>query len=728
MNMASQIVASGSPAEEAVGEPGSVPVVLHLVELARRHLLLIIGIVATALISALVLTLLATPQYTAETRIEIAREQANVTNVEGLQSDNFVQTAEFYTTQHALLGARSLAERVTRRLRLAQNDAFLEATGIGGDAGLLDGGQSARPTREQLRQREQQAADALLSGISIDPLRTSALVDISYTSANPELSAQIANAWAQEFIRQSMDRRFGSTSDARTYLETRLEGLRQRLVQSERELNNYARSEGIVPLTSERSADGRTVTTQTLVSANVEALNNQLAAATAERIAAEGRRDAARTRGVHEVTLANGTIIGLRERRADLAAQYAQLMQRFEPEYPEALALQRQIANLEASIVTEERRVLTVVDGAYDAAARREQGLRARVEGLLGQLDSQNAAQIQYNIFQREVDSNRTLYDGLLERYKEIGVAGVGTNNIAIVDEARVPGGPSSPNLLLNLVLGVLVGMAIAATAVFAIENLDEAIRRPQQITDTLKVPLLGAVPVVNEDEPSTLLADPKSTLSEAYMTVRTNLGFTTDHGAPRSLSVTSTSPSEGKSTSSLAIANALGRTGKRVILIDLDLRRPAMARALGLSRTVGVSNYLSGDDGWQAMVQATSYANLHFMASGPMPPSAPELLSGDRLAQLISQLGTAYDHVVIDGPPMLELADAQLIARNVEGIIFVVEAGRTPIRAVEATLKRLRENGNRLFGIVLTKYRAQTSTYGYGYKYSNQYNYGADS
>jgi capsular exopolysaccharide synthesis family protein len=702
-----------------------VPLALRIIEMARRHALMIAGIVAAVLIAAFVLTLLATPQYTASTRIEIARQQANVTNVEGLQSESAVVSTEFYSTQHALLGAESLAERVTRRLRLARDDDFLAMHGIDAPTTGLNE-RSARPTRDQVRERERQVTDVLLENITIAPLRGSALVDVQYTSADPAMSARIANAWVQEFIRQSMDRRFGSTADARAFLETRLDSLRRRLETSERELVNYARDQQIVRLGEERSADGRTTTTQTLVTANINALNEQLAEATAERIAAEGRRDAARTRRATDTLLSNVALNSLRNQRAVLSGQYAELLQRFEPQYPEARALQQQIANLDASIQTEERRVLSAIESSFDAAVRREQGLRARVEGLLGQLDQQNRASIQYNIFQRDVDTNRELYAGLLQRYREIGVAGVGTNNIAVIDEARVPTRPSSPQMVVNLLLALLAGLMLAAIIVFVIENLDEAIRNSQQVQERLGIPLLGAIPVGDAEEPLELLLDPKSTLSEAYMTVRTNIGFATDHGAPRSLSVASTSQAEGKSTTSISLAAMLARTGKKVILLDLDLRRPALAKRLGVNGRVGVSNYLSGDDNWQAMLQDSKFPNLSFMAAGPIPPSAPELLSSDRLNRLVSALTEQFDHVILDGPPMLALADAQIIAKAVEGVVFVIESGRTPVRAVDAALGRLRGNDIRLFGAVLTKYRAQVSSYGYGYTYDSQYRYGS--
>jgi polysaccharide biosynthesis transport protein len=702
------------------------PIILRVFETARRHILLIAVIVTTALVAALILTLLATPLYTAVTRVEISRQQANVTNVESLQSEDFAQSGEFYATQHALLGARSLAERVAGRLRLARNENFLTTHGLS-EGGVMDG-LSARPTRDELRQREAAVVNALISRVRVLPLRGSALVDVDYTSPDPALSAEIANAWVQEFVRQSMDRRLGLSADARSYLETRLAALRQRVEQSERELVNYAREQGIVRLTEERSADGSTTTTQTLVSADIEVLNTQLAEATAQRIAAEGRRDAARTRRSSDAMLSSPALATMRQQRAELAARYAQLLQRFEPQFPEARAVERQLASLDASIATEERRVMGAVDANYDAAVRHERGLRARVDGLLGQLDQENRASIQYNIFQREVDTNRGLYQAMLQRYREIGVAGVGTNNISVIDEARAPGGPSSPNLPMNLAIALILGLAAAAAVVFVIENLDEAIRRPQQVTEQLGVPLLGAVPEDDVDEPLDDVADPKSMLSESYMSVRTNLGFTTDHGAPRSLSITSTLPAEGKSTTSVAIAAMLGRTGKRVILLDLDLRRPSLAKRLGLRSDRGISNYLSGDDAWSDMVQETRFANLSFIAAGPIPPSAPELLTTDRLQHLVRELSATYDHVLIDCPPVLALSDAQLITKAVEGVVFVVESGRTPIRAVANSINAFRNHDIRLFGVVLTKYRAQLSSYGYGYNYENQYNYGKTS
>lgn len=258
------------------------PILLQYWQVALRWKWVIAGIVVASLAIGLVLTLLATPQYTATSRVEISRDQKKVTTIEGLESQDAGRDLEFYQTQYSLLQARSLAERVSRQLRLATRDEFFEAHGINPDDSVLFANKSGQPLSNSERQkREKLAVDALMNNVSISPIRGSALVDISYTSASPSLSAQISNTWTEQFIVQSMDRRFASTADARKFLEGRLADLRARLETSERDLVNYAETKGIVALGKSKSIDGRTEVERTLVSSDLEALNSALAAATA---------------------------------------------------------------------------------------------------------------------------------------------------------------------------------------------------------------------------------------------------------------------------------------------------------------------------------------------------------------------------------------------------------------------------------------------------------------
>lgn len=714
-------IADSPPALQLAETP---PLILQYWEIASRRMWLILSIVAATAALGVVLTLLVAPRYTSTARIEIQREQDNVTNVQGLRADSDGQNQEFYQTQYSLLNARSLAERVARRLHLTEDQSFLHEVKL--DRGASEATGSQRISPAELRDREQNVAIALLRGIVVAPVRGSALIDVSYVSASPSRSALIANAWIEEFVSQSMDRRFATTSDARRFLEQRLKDLRGRLERSERDLGRYAQQRNIVRLGETRSDDGRTNTTRTLLSADVEALNTELATATARRVEAEGQMDAARGNAASAEAINNPAINVLRAARAQKASDYAELTTRFDPEYRQAKALKRQIGALDDAIAKEERRVAAAAATTFQAAQVREGKLRARLSELLNQLSGQDRATIQYNIYQREVDTNRQLYDGLLQRYKEIGVAGVGANNVAIVDAAIAPKTPSSPKLMLNLALAILTGVIFAAVAVFVLENLDEGLRFQQQVQGELGVPLLGTIPHVETFDPVPMIEQSKGILTEAYMTLRTNLSFTTDHGFPHSLIVTSSAASEGKSTTSYALARLLARSDRKVLLVDIDLRRPRLAKLLQADGARGVSNYLVGDQDWQSMVQTTEAPNLSFVSSGPIPPSPAELLTGSRLPQLVAQLVEHYDHVIFDGPPLLGIADAVLVSQLMEGVVLVIAAERVPVRAIGSAIARLRLGNARILGAALTHYRERRTGYGYGYNYGDHYSYGS--
>ncbi len=700
------------------------PIILQYWQVVLRWKWVIAGIILAALVIGLLATMLATPQYTATARIEISRDQKKITNVDGVEANAAGQDIEFYQTQHSLLRARSLAERVARTLRLGTNDAFFEAHGVELKDGIFtSGGAKMSPATERQR-RERMAVDLLLANATISPIRGSALVDISYTSASPTLSASIANTWTQQFVVQSMDRRFASTADARKFLESRLADLRSRLETSERDLVNYAATKGIVAVSKTTDSDGRTQVERTLVSNDLEALNTALTTAIADRIAAESRARQ-QSGGANVEALANPAINQLRQKRAEVAAEYAKLMVQFEPGYPAARELAEQMRTLDASIGREEGRVTGSRQLSFDEALQREQQLRARVEALKSGLSQQQQDSIQYNIFQREADTNRELYDGLLQRYKEIGVAGIGASNIAVVDAADVPNRPSSPNLLLNLALSLVVGLGAAAAATFALDQVDEGLRDPNRVNQILHVPLLGSVPDVGGEDALALVRDTKSSLSEAYLSIRSSLAFSTDHGIPRSLMVTSTKAAEGKSTTSFALATILGRTGKSVLLIDADMRSPSMHGYVGQSNAAGLSNLLAGEDDWRQMVLPTDLKGLSLIPAGPTPPSAAELLSSDRMTMLLKLLSESFDHIVIDSPPILGLADAPLLARAVEGCVFVVEADGVAIRGIKASLARLHNVQAHVLGVVMTKLKQRHAGYGYGYGYG--YKYGAD-
>jgi polysaccharide biosynthesis transport protein len=690
-------------------------------QIALRRKWVIIASVFGALVLGALITLFMTRQFTASATIEIARESNKVVQIEGVEQEASATDLEFYQTQYGLLQSRTLAESVARQLKLAEDPSFFEMFGRPTDE-LFDD-ISRRPSAAERQKRLRIAGEILLKNIRIEPLRLSRLVYVRFTSPNPELSAKIVNTWTATFIRSNLERRFEATSYARRFLEDRLAQLRQRLEESERALVAYASQQRIINIPS--SGGGGATVERSIIAEDLATLNNELAKATADRIRIQARVNEAGGRGATTPeALSNVGISQLRQKRAELAAEQERLLSQFQPDYPPARAVAAQLAQLDRSIAREEGRVGSSFVTSYREALAREQNLLRRVNELKGGVLDLRRRSIQYNIFQREVDTNRALYDGLLQRYKEIGVAGgVGTNNVSIVDAADVPNRPSSPILIINMLLATVAGLAIGALIVFLLEQSDQALSDPREVERRLHIPLLGTIPKTVDQTTYEAMQDRKSMLVEAYLSVQTNLEFSTTHGVPRSLSVASTRQAEGKSTTAFALATSIARAHRRVVLVDGDMRSPSVHGLLKLSNAKGLSNYLAGSDDIAPLLQTVDEFGFSAIAAGPTPPNAAELLTGDRLRRLIDELSKQFDHVVIDSPPVLGLADAILIGSRTEGVVFAVESHGIAVTDVQVALARLRDAGVNVIGAVLTKFESQKAAYGYGYDYG--YGYG---
>jgi len=700
------------------------PLIQQYLRIALRWKYVIIGVTIACIVLGLVVTLLMTPKYTATATVEIAREASQVTNIQGVERNTGLADQEFYQTQYGLLKSRALSERVATQLRLVDDPKFFEMFGVKSDdpAFTLT---NNRYTAAGRAERQRVAGEILDQNVSINPTRLSRLVDIDFTSPQAAFSARVANAWAEGFIQTNLERKVQATSYGRNLLERQLQLQKQRLDESQRQLVGYASQQKIINLPAQNSGSNGLVTSErSIIADDLAALNAALTRATADRIEAEARYRSGGA-GASSEALENAAINNLRQRRAELAAQYQQMMVQFEPGYPAARALKSQVDQLDRAIGREETRVSGSIEGAYRSAAAREDALQAKVNQLKSSYLDDRRRSIQYNIYQQEVDTNRALYDGLLQRYKEIGVAnGVGVNNISVVDTADEPQKPSSPRLLINLLISLVGGLALGTIVALALEQMDEAFGDPDEVQRKLGLPLLGSVPKVGGDRsPRDELLDRKSDLVDAYLTVSTNLGFTTEHGAPRSLSVTSTRPAEGKSITALALATMLARAGKRVIIVDGDMRSPSVHHLGNVGHERGLSNFLAGEEAIEPLTFQMPDLGLTAMSAGPIPPNAAELLTGTRLGTLIDRLLEQYDHVVIDGPPVMGLADAPLIAARVEGVIYAVESHGIRATQVKTALGRLAAANVRIFGGVLTKFEARRTAYGYGYEYG--YGYG---
>ncbi len=701
------------------------PILRQYLRIAMRWRYVIGGVVVGCVLLGLIITLLMTPKYTATSTIEISRESDKVTDFRSVEREAAIGDQEFYQTQYGLLKSRSLSERVAAQLRLIDDPKFFEMFGASSNNPVFEQtngryNASGRGTRQRV------AGEILLKNLDVDPTRLSRLVDIRFTSPDAAFSGKIANAWAENFIQTNLERKIQATSYGRNLLQKQLAEYKRRLDESQRQLVGYASAQQIINLPSQTSGDNRTTSERSIVADDLAALNAALSQATADRIQAEARFEQGGRGGASTEALRNQAINSLRQKRAELAAEYQQLMARFEPTYPTAQALKSQIDQLDRSIVREESRVSDSVKADYGEATARESALLDKVNQLKASYLDLRRRSIQYNIYQQEVDTNRALYDGLLQRFKEIGVAGgVGVNNVAIVDPADVPEKPSSPRLILNLAISILAGLVLGGALALGLEQIDEAIADPAEVERRLGLSLLGSVPKVDDQTPMEALKDRKSELVDAYLAIQTNLAFTTEHGVPRSFAVTSTRPAEGKSTTALALATTLARAKRRVILVDGDMRSPSVHHLGGVDHDRGLSNFLTGQDDISSLTFEMPELGFTAMSAGPLPPNAAELLTGNRLSLLIEQLLETFDHVVIDSPPVMGLADAPLIAARVEGVIYAVESHGIRATLVKTALGRLAAANARVIGGVLTKFESRKAHYGYGYEYG--YGYGRD-
>ena len=357
----------------------------------------------------------------------------------------------------------------------------------------------------------------------------------------------------------------------------------------------------------------------------------------------------------------------------------------------------------------------------YTGALSAEQALRQQVRTLQGATLAEQDLSVRYNTLAREADTNRSLYEGLLQRYRELNAAaGISASNIAIIDQADPPLSPSSPNLIYNLIIGCVLGLGMAGGLVFLRDQMDDRIRVPEDVEAKVGVPLLGVIPLETDVGPVSALDDPRSPVTEAYNSLRGSLFYSTPDGLPGVLLVTSAQASEGKTTSSLAVARSMALAGKRTLLIDADLRRPSVHRLTGTDNTRGLTTLLTSREPASGVILLSAHANLSLMVSGPVPPSPTELLSSARMAAILEEVSRSFDIVIIDSAPVLGLADSPILSAIVDGVMLVVEAGRGRGGSLKAAIRRLRAMNPVLLGAVLTKFDAAHA----GNRYSEYYGY----
>ncbi|HWJ72949.1 MAG TPA: polysaccharide biosynthesis tyrosine autokinase [Kaistia sp.] len=697
----------------------------RIFRVVMKHRYVIGGIAGACLVLGIIMTLTATPLYMSDVTIETSADTVKVMDDKSLDPQNGSEQTDI-STYVELIGSRSLAERVVNDLKLADDPTFVDPVNrslIARAKGLIFGS-TGNDGQRSLNSRQKAAISTVLKNTIAKAVKTSRLLTISYSDTDPRRAQRIADALASGFIKANLDRRFDATTYARLFLEDQLQQIKLKLEDSERKVVAYADREKLVTLDDQK----------TILSQKLEDLNTALGKAAVDRANAEQLwlqvKDVKEYSDIPSTQQLPTIINQLRASRSDLVADYQSKQLTFKSGFPMMVALKARIDDIDQQIAQEVEKTKNTIRSTYELAVQREQALTVDLDATRAELIDTRNRSVEYTMLQREADTNRTLYDGLLQRFKEISViGGVAANGLSIVDSASLPGGPYSPRLAFNVTLALFAGMLLGLGAAFGLEYFDNTIKTPDQMEVLLGIPVLGLIPVLPADQSvQSVLEDPHSAISEAYRSARTALQFSTDRGVPKNFVVTSARPSEGKTTTVTTLARMFGQIGMNILVIDADLRNPSMHKIIGIDNSFGLSNFLTGSVESETIIRDSGVENVSVITSGPIPPNPAELLSSPKMLTLLTELRDQFDLIIVDSAPVMGLADALLLSSVADGTLIVCSAGETPAETVKAATKRLAMTNSQLLGGILTKFNAQKAGYGYAYYGYDYYGYGKDN
>jgi polysaccharide biosynthesis transport protein len=685
-----------------------------------------------------------TPVYRSQVQLLIEKDAPTVARLDQMfQSQDGWYNDEFYQTQHRILQSRTLAKRTIDSMNMwdqpfgngPEPKARISPTGmmwslIDGSVALAKRPFTAEapvvPAAPPESREGEDAAQSVrisefLSGLSILPDRKSRIVEIRYTSTDPAFAAKAANAVAAAYIQTTMEFKLNTSKEAGDFLSERLAEQRKAVEASERALQEFKEKNGAVAMAEGTSA----IAVQRLTD-----LNGALIKARTERINKEAlynqlkSMQASGTIETFPAVLANDYIQGLKTNLAQLQREQAQLGERYLENHPEMTKIKSAVESANAKLTGEIGKVVEGVNSEYRAALAQEQSLQGAMQAQKNEAIGQNKTDIAYAVLKREADSNREVYQSLLQQTKETGITGERrATNVRVIDPAEVPRGPISPNVRADMTFAFVAGLVLAIGLAFGFEYLDNRIKTPQELKAHLGIPFLGMVPIVSVKEANPLLDNgvPQN-FSEAFKSVRTNVLFSSAEEGMRSLVVTSAGPGEGKSLVASNLAMALAQAGQRVLLIDADMRRPRVHDIFGGQQEPGLSNVLAGNAKTSEAIRKSSTAGLWVMPAGHIPPNPAELLGSKRYTDFVSSLGIHFDWVVLDTPPVMVVADSSIVANQSSGVVFVVRADHTSRHAVRAAVEQLEAANAHLLGSVLNSVDLVRNPYYYSAYYRKDY------
>jgi len=733
--------ASALPSFEA-DEADKVPGLVEYARVIQKRRATILTIASLVFSIGLFATLKEKPIYRARVLVEIQKENPDIPSLQELfQLESISDT--YLETQYRILKSENLARRVISDLKLDQLAEFNQPphwwahhAQAASMQPAVAAGESAAPESTIDNEVLKKFQDRL----DVEPLKRSRLVEVSFESNDRNLAAQVVNTLASTYIQQNLESRWQASQKASEWLSQQLMGMKSKLEKSEDDLQQYARVNGLLFLETDKG------TSENIVTQRLRQLQEELTKSQADRYEKQSlyllvqQGDFSSLPGIFN----NKLMQDLTEKLAELERERSRLSSIFNPDYPQVKEIQNQIDEAQSTLSAERERAAKAITNDYRASVERENMLQQAFKDQQHDADLIAEKSVQYNILKRETDTNKQLYVGLLEKLKETGVStSMKAANIRVIDPAYPPKKPDSPRIPLNLSLAMLLGLSMGIGAAFLQEHLDNSFKTAGEIERFLQLPALASVPAVaastngnghslyararhmaGEKYPAAIVPSwnriegngQNTALAEAFHELRTSVLLSTAKHPPKTLLVTSAKGGEGKTTVAANLAVSLAQLGEKVLLIDADLRRPSLHNFFGIPNTCGLVNFLTGNPDWRSLLSHPAPIGLSVLPSGPVPPNPADLLSSEYMPGLIREATKEYKFIVLDSPPLLNLADSRILATLVDGVILVVGGGITPRDLVHRAYASAVDAGSHVLGATINFADTRSDYYSYGY------------
>jgi polysaccharide biosynthesis transport protein len=688
------------------------------------------GLIAACAVSGLVVagiySYTARPLYQATAQIQIDRDTPNV-----LAAREVVDLAQagmdYFQTQYQILRGRTLAEHVVEKIGF-QKSAEIKSGPLMSPIERLQVrllGKTPRASVDKDGVKLSPAVAAFRSRLSIEPVPGTRLVNLRFSAYDPDLAALAVNTLAEVYDEYVRNYRFEASTDATGWLGDRLREQKQKVEDAERALQAYREREGLVNI-EER---------QGLVDQKLTALTSAVITARTERITKETLFNQMRSLPTSQLeafplVMSSSVVQGLKTELATLQREQARLSDTYGEKHPDMIKLKTQIRSTEEKLRAEIANVVKSVENDYQTARQQEGNLQASLDAFKRDALDVNRKAIEYGVLKREVDSNQQIFRDLLNRSKETGLESELRSTNVHINEKAERGVQIAPRRRANLGMGLLIGLALGLGLTLLFEHLDNTIKTPEDVKEHLGLPFLGVVPDVaargtdkNLPRPSPLiLRNPKSAVAEAYRVLRTNLVFSSAESTGRAILVTSASPGEGKTTTTVNLAASLAQTGARVLAVEADLRRPSMSQHFSSVKAPGLTDLIVGKSEATQAIHTTRYKGLMILPCGYVPPNPAELLGSARMKDIMRALRSHYDWVIVDTPPVLAMADTPVLCPIVDGVVLVVAAEVSGRQAVNRAVDQIASVGGKVVGVVLNKVDLERNAYYYGQYYGEYY------